>query len=158
MRPPLPPNPAQFGSSNQIDVLKIISGTTRHPRHYTRFTDCPSNPNRTQHSYTPIHCNHQPYNLEPQGYQNNHPRIRFSEFSDFRTKSDIPVYSGQMNIPEFLDWVKVVDNFFEYMEVPKDKQVKMVAYQLKGRAGAWWERIQNARRRHGEMAINSLGG
>lgn len=63
-----------------------------------------------------------------------------------------------MNIPEFLDWVKVVDNFFEYMEVPKDKQVKMVAYQLKGRAGAWWERIQNARRRHGEMAINSLGG
>lgn len=41
-----------------------------------------------------------------------------------------------MNIPEFLDWVKAVDNFFEYMEVPEDKQVKTVAYKLKGGASA----------------------
>lgn len=40
-----------------------------------------------------------------------------------------------MNIAEFLDWVKTVDTFFKYLEVPKDRQVKMVAYKLKRAAG-----------------------
>lgn len=43
-----------------------------------------------------------------------------------------------MNISKFLNWVEIVDNFFDYMEVPKDKQVKMVAYKLRGGASIWW--------------------
>lgn len=42
-----------------------------------------------------------------------------------------------MNISKFLNWVEIVDNFFDYMEVPKDKQVKMVAYKLRGGASIW---------------------
>lgn len=42
---------------------------------------------------------------------------------------------------EFLDWVKSIDNYFEYMEIPKTKKVKMVTYKLKGRASTQWDQI-----------------
>lgn len=41
-----------------------------------------------------------------------------------------------MNISKFLDKVKLVENFYEYMEVHKDKHVMMVAYKLKGGVSA----------------------
>lgn len=37
-----------------------------------------------------------------------------------------------MNIFDILDRVKLGDNFFDYIEVAEKKQVKMVAYMLKG--------------------------
>lgn len=37
-----------------------------------------------------------------------------------------------MNIGEFLDWVKSINNFLKYMEIPEEKQVKIMAYKLKG--------------------------
>ena len=38
-----------------------------------------------------------------------------------------------------------IDKFFDYMEVPEEKRVKLVACRLKGGASAWWERLQNKR-------------
>lgn len=51
--------------------------------------------------------------------------------------------------------MKTVDNFFNYMEVPEERQVKMVAYMLKSGASAWWDKIQSTRKRHGELLIIS---
>lgn len=52
-----------------------------------------------------------------------------------------------MNISEFSNRVKAIENFFDYIKIPKDKQVKMVAYKLKGGGGnAWWDRIQATNR------------
>lgn len=48
------------------------------------------------------------------------------EFLDYYTKNDIPCYGGQMNILEFLDWVKSVNKLLEYLEVLDEKLVKMV--------------------------------
>lgn len=42
-----------------------------------------------------------------------------------------------MHITEFLDWVKLMDNYFNYMEILEDKQIKIVAYKLVGGASAW---------------------
>lgn len=58
-------------------------------------------------------------------------------------------------IPELLDWIKAMDNFFDYMEIPKEMQVKIAAHKLRGGASALWDRIQSIRRRHGELEINS---
>ena len=64
---------------------------------------------------------------------------------DFNLKVDIPFFSSNLNIESFIDWVTFIDRFFDYMEVPEEKRVKLVAYRLNGGASDWWERLQNRR-------------
>ncbi|KAG6747366.1 hypothetical protein POTOM_049769 [Populus tomentosa] len=65
----------------------------------------------------------------------------------FRMKMDLPSFNGQLQIEGFLDWLAVVERFFDYMEIPEDKKVKLVAYRLMGGASAWWEQLQLTRMR-----------
>ena len=37
-----------------------------------------------------------------------------------------------MGIEEFLDWLADIDRFFDYMKIPSEKRVRLVAYRLKG--------------------------
>lgn len=46
-----------------------------------------------------------------------------------------------MNISEFLYWVKAVDNFFDHMKVLEEREVKIIAYKLRGGDNVWWDRI-----------------
>lgn len=46
--------------------------------------------------------------------------------------------------------VAEVDRFFDYMEIPKDRRLKLVAYQLKRAASARWERLSDSKRREGK--------
>ena len=57
----------------------------------------------------------------------------------FRMKMDLPSFNGQLQIEGFLDWLAIVERFFDYMEIPEDKKVKLVTYRLMGEASAWWE-------------------
>jgi len=78
-----------------------------------------------------------------QGYHNMGERGPQS----FRMKMDLPSFNGQLQIEGFLDWLAVVERFFDYMEIPEDKKVKLVAYRLMGGASAWWEQLQLTRMR-----------
>ena len=40
-----------------------------------------------------------------------------------------------------------VDRFFEYTILPDDKNVKFVAYRLKGGASGWWDKLKEIRMR-----------
>jgi hypothetical protein len=57
----------------------------------------------------------------------------------FRMKMDLPSFIGQLQIEGFLDWLVLVERFFDYIDIPEDKKVKLVAYRLLGGASAWWE-------------------
>lgn len=73
---------------------------------------------------------------------------------DFRMKIDLPTFNGHLCIEEFLDWLAEVEQFFENMQIPDEKQGKLVAYKLKGGASAWWE-LQCSRTHQGKMPIRS---
>lgn len=79
--------------------------------------------------------------------QQNHGR-RYDddrESSDFRFQVDIPSFNGCLGIEEFMDWITEVDRFFDYIDTPAEKRVKLVACRLKGGASAWWDRLQSRR-------------
>ena len=67
----------------------------------------------------------------------------------YKLKVDIPTFSGDLDIEGFLDWITEVERFFEYMEFPDERQVKLVAYKLTGGASVWWERLKETRLREG---------
>lgn len=68
---------------------------------------------------------------------------------DFRIKVDLPTFDGALDIESFLNRIYEVDRFFDYASTPKDKQVKLVAYKLKGAAGIRWDNVQTTQRRQG---------
>ncbi|KAK2661600.1 hypothetical protein Ddye_000174 [Dipteronia dyeriana] len=55
------------------------------------------------------------------------------------------------NIEEFLDWLDEIESVFDYMEIPEDKKVKLIACGLRGAASAWW----HAHVRHSKTKIQS---
>lgn len=49
---------------------------------------------------------------------------------------------NHLHTNHFIDWVHNDENFFDYLEISKDRQVKLIAYKLKGGASALWEHLQ----------------
>jgi len=49
--------------------------------------------------------------------------------NDFRV--EIPEFEGKLDHEEFLVWIYTGERVFEYKEVPKDKEVKLVALRLR---------------------------
>lgn len=79
---------------------------------------------------------------QPPRHMGNYPRpFHRNDHIGYRLKIDIPFFDGHLHIEDFLDWLKTVETFFKYMEVPADKQVKLVAYKLKGSVSAWWDQL-----------------
>jgi hypothetical protein len=72
-----------------------------------------------------------------------------------RAKMDIPVYEGNLNAEELLDWIRALDTYFDYEDVEEDKKVKHVVTRLKGHAALWWDELQANRCYQGKQKIKS---
>jgi hypothetical protein len=72
-----------------------------------------------------------------------------------RAKMDIPVYEGNLDVEELLDWIRALDTYFDYEDVEEDKKVKHVVTRLKGHAALWWDELQADRRCQGKQKIKS---
>jgi hypothetical protein len=70
-----------------------------------------------------------------------------------REKMDILVYEGNLDVEELLDWIRVLDMYFDYEDVEEDKKVKHVVTRLKGHATFWWDELQADRRCKGKQKI-----
>ena len=67
-----------------------------------------------------------------------------------RAKMDIPVYEGNLDAEELLDWIRALDTYFDYEDVEEDKKVKHAVTRLKGHATLWWDELQADRRCKGK--------
>jgi hypothetical protein len=72
-----------------------------------------------------------------------------------REKMDLPVYEGNLDAEELLDWIRALDTYFDYEDVEEDKKVKHVVTRLKGHATLWWDELQADRCCKGKQKIKS---
>jgi hypothetical protein len=59
-----------------------------------------------------------------------------------REKIDIPMYEGNLDVEELLDWIRSMDKYFDYEDVVEEKKVRHVVTRLKGHATLWWDELQ----------------
>jgi hypothetical protein len=62
-----------------------------------------------------------------------------------REKMDIPMYEGNLDVEELLEWLRALDKYFDYEYIEEDKKVKHGVTRLKGHASLWWEELQDDR-------------
>jgi hypothetical protein len=72
-----------------------------------------------------------------------------------REKMEIPMYEGNLDVEELLDWIRALDKYFDYEDVEEDKKVKHVITRLKGHATLWWDELQADRCCKGKQKIKS---
>jgi hypothetical protein len=72
-----------------------------------------------------------------------------------KAKMDIPVYEGNLDAEELLDWIRALDTYFDYEDVEEDKKVKHAVTCLKGHTALWWDELQADRRCKGKKKIKS---
>nr|GFB12622.1 reverse transcriptase domain-containing protein [Tanacetum cinerariifolium] len=75
---------------------------------------------------------------------------------EYGMRVNIPNFDGDTLNPEgFIDWLAVVEEVFEFKEVPKNKRVSLIATKLRGRASAWWQQMKLTKERVGKSKITS---
>jgi hypothetical protein len=72
-----------------------------------------------------------------------------------RAKIEVPMYEGNLEVEELLDWVRAMDKYFDYEDIKEDNMVKNAVTRLKGHATLWWDELQADRRCKGKKKIKS---
>jgi hypothetical protein len=57
------------------------------------------------------------------------------------------MYEKNLDVEEFLDWIRSMDKRFDYEDVHEEKKVKQAITKLKRHATLWWDELQVKRRR-----------
>nr|XP_043630172.1 uncharacterized protein LOC122601481 [Erigeron canadensis] len=71
-------------------------------------------------------------------------------------RTSIPEFGGDTLNPEnFIDWLAVVEEVFEFKGVPDDKKVSLITTRLCGRASAWWQQMKLTRERVGKSKVRT---
>ena len=73
-----------------------------------------------------------------------------------RAKMDVPMYEGNLDAKELLDWIRSMDKYFDYENVDEGRKVRHAVTRLIGHAALWWDELQAERRRKGKQKIKIL--
>ena len=75
--------------------------------------------------------------------------------SSLKSRSEVPVYKGNLDPEELIDWINEMEKSFDYEEMAEERKVKFVVTRLKGHATLWWDGVQPERRRLGKQPIKN---
>jgi hypothetical protein len=84
----------------------------------------------------------------------HHAQEHANQWGD-RFKLNILEFQWDLQPEEFLDWVLVVEEVFEFNRVPDERRVSLVVHTFRGRVSAWWQQLKQSRVRQGQLKINS---
>jgi hypothetical protein len=72
-----------------------------------------------------------------------------------RAKIEVPMYEGNLDTEELLNWITSMDRHFNYEYIDEEKKVKQVVTRFKGHAALWRDELQAERRSKGKQRIKS---
>jgi hypothetical protein len=72
-----------------------------------------------------------------------------------RAKIEVPMYEGNLDDEELLDWIRSMEKYFEYEDINEEKRVRHDVTRLKGHATLWWDELQDERRSKGKHKIKN---
>jgi hypothetical protein len=72
-----------------------------------------------------------------------------------RARIKVPMYEGNLEVEELLDWVRAMEKYFDYEDIEEDNMVKHAVTRLKDHATLWWDELQAERRRNGMQKIKN---
>jgi hypothetical protein len=72
-----------------------------------------------------------------------------------RARIEVPMYEGNLEVEELLDWVRAMEKYFDYEDIEEDKMVKHAVTRLKGHATLWWDELQAEHRRNGKKKLKT---
>ena len=72
-----------------------------------------------------------------------------------RPRVDVPMYEGNLNVEELMDWINALNKYFDFEEIEDKKKVRYAATKMKGHASILWDELQIHRERIGRTKIKS---
>jgi hypothetical protein len=67
-----------------------------------------------------------------------------------RAKIEVPMYEGNLDVEELLDWIRSMDKYFDYEYVDEEKRVRHDVIGLKWHATLWWDELHTERTSKGK--------
>lgn len=88
-------------------------------------------------------------------YPLQQPRVNWEvdHDSDPSVKVDIPEFTWGEQPVEVMDWLSEVERVFEYLELPDNKWVNLVATKLNSSTSSWWQWVEATRIQSGKERI-----
>lgn len=81
------------------------------------------------------------------GKQENH--------EEYGIKANIQPFNDNFFIEDFIDWLSKIECFFNFMEIPPNKMVKLASYKLKSGAAVWWDQLRRLRSKSGREPMRT---
>jgi hypothetical protein len=72
-----------------------------------------------------------------------------------RERIKVPMYEGNLDVEELLDWIRSMNKHFDYEYVDEERKVKYAVTRLKGHTTLWWDELQAERRSKGKQNIKN---
>jgi hypothetical protein len=67
-----------------------------------------------------------------------------------KVRMDVPVYEGNLDVEDLLDWIRSINTYLDYEDIEEDKKVRHAVMILKGHASLWWDELHANRRCQGK--------